>query len=714
MQIIQSIRDKGAAITITVIALALIAFILMDAKSGSNNMNSGSSSSSMGKVNGRSIDKDDFNKRVNVTTAQQEQQNQRKLNNAEIDQVRTQVWNQMVDEKVIYNEADKLGIKFTEKEFSALITSNDPSNPVLNEVLDPNTKQIDQAKVREVINAIKKPKPEVKDMIDVQILDAQRSYNTSIKYYGMISASSYYPTWMEQKDNKESKAFSSISYVAVPYTTISDSTIKVTDEDVQKYIDQHKELFKQDAGRILSYVSFSQLPSVADSIATRNQIMGLKNEFAAETNVKAFISRNSANIPYDSTYKPKAQLKTSFADSIVNTPSNAVYGPFVEGNSYILSRVLGTKMLPDSAGARHILIATVDAQSGQPIMDDSTAKKKADSIYLAIKGGANFALMAAQFSTDQGSKDKGGEYNSIYPGQMVGGFNDYVFNQPVGSMGVIKTEFGYHVIEVTKQKGMSPAYKIAFVAKEIIPSEATISAANMQAIKASAEKEAKQLDAYLQKNGLQKVKVPALVKESDSRVGNLQDARGLVNWAFKADKGDVSEPFSIGNEFVVAVVERIYKKGIADVETARAGGLVENSIREEKKAEQIIKKMGANPTLESVAASMGVQVMTAGADSSLTFNNNIVKEFGSAAEPKLVGASFNKEFQAKVSAPIKGKTGVFIIKVNSIGEKPADAPEAGAAIRLQRIANMRQQEASKWYSELIEKADIKDNRSKFF
>jgi peptidyl-prolyl cis-trans isomerase D len=710
MQIIQAIRDKGAAIVISVIALSLIGFILMDAKQGSNNMSS-SRSSSIGKVNGSSIDLEEFNKRVNQQELQQKQQYQRELTTSQINDIRTQVWNLMVDEKVFYAEADKLGIDFTGKELTAILSANDPNNPVLKEITDENTGQIDQAKLMQVLSTIKKAKGEQSNMIDAQVTNPQRLTSISTKYYAMLSASAYYPSWMEESDKKESKTFANISYVGIPYNVISDSTVKVSDEEIEKYVQEHKDKFKQEAGRMISYVSFSQLPSAADSARTKELVNGLKDEFGKpETNVKSFVAKNSSNIPFDSSYKPKAQLRTAFADSIIKAPVGTVYGPFVEQSNYVLARVLGTKSFPDSVKARHILIPTVDPQSGQPIMEDSVAHKKADSIFAAIKAGADFAAMAKQFSSDPGSKDKGGEYPSITYGQMVPEFNDFVFTKPVGSRDVVKTQFGYHIIEIMSQKGSSLAYKIAFIAKDIIPSEATINSASLEAIKASAEKDSKKLDAYLQKNGLKKIDVPELVKENDYNIGQLQDARQVVNWIFSANAGDVSEPFSLGDQFVVAIVNKIYKKGTQDVQTARP--LAEGAIREQKKAAEIIKKLGANPTLESAAAAYGKQVLIAGADSSLTFKSVVVKEIGE--EPKLVGASFNKDFQTKVSPPIAGTTGVYLVKVNSLGTKAADTPEAAAAIHTERLNTLRTQATVKWYDGLKDKADIKDNRSKSF
>jgi len=708
MQIIQGIRDKGAAIVIVVIALSLIGFILMDAKQGSGTMFS-STSSNIGKVNGSVIEQDEFNKKIRIIEAQEEQQSGTKPSTSRLAQIREQVWNQIVAEKVFYAEAAKLGIDFTSKELSAILSSNDQSNPLLQDkqMIDPATGQLDMSKVSMALNNIKKMKGEQRDMIDAQVIEPQKLTSISTKYFALLNASAYYPAWMEEKDITENKSFATISYVAVPYSVISDSTIKVTDGEIESYVKKHKALFKQEEGRMISYVAFSQLPSADDSARTKGAVEALRNDFINETNVKTFLARNTSTIDFDSNYLPKSKIRSSALDTIIKQSTGSVYGPYVDNGNFVMAKVLGSNTLPDSVGARHILIPTVNPQTGEPIMEDSVAKNRADSIFTAIKNGADFAAMAKQFSSD-GTKDIGGEYPSIYYGQMVPEFNDFVFTKPIGSRDVVRTQFGYHIIEVLKHKGQGPAYKIAFMAKEIMPSEATINKASLDATKLSAEKDPKKLDAYLQKNGLRKVTNPTLIKENDANIGQMQDARQLVRWVFEAKQGDVSDPYSIGDEFVVAIVDKVQKEGTQDVATARP--MVEGIIRDEKKAEQIIKKLGT--TLESAAAAYGKQVLTAGQDSSLTFTSQVINGIG--AEPKLIGASFNKANLNKASAPIAGKTGVYVFKVDAITNKTTDTPDQASQFRAQQVTALRSQSATNWFEALRKKASIKDNRSKFY
>lgn len=710
MQIIQGIRDKGAAIVIVVISLSLIGFILMDAKQGGNNLKAGSSS--IGKVNGSEIDQAEFSKKVQIVETQEEQQSGQKPTTARIAQIRDQVWNQVTAEKIFYSEAAKLGIDFTSSELDKILKTDDQSNPLMQDrsMLDPNTGKLDMSKVGPALANIKKAKGEQWDAINAQIIEPQKLTSVSQKYFALLNASAYYPTWMEEKDAKEAKSFASISYVEIPYQTITDSTIKVTDAEIEAYIKSHKAQFKQEEGRMISYVGFSQLPSAADSAKIKATVESLKADFTTEQNVKNFIARNASVIPYDSTYEPKARVKSSKLDSILAAPQGTVYGPYVDGGSYVLAKLLGTKPVPDSTRASHILFQVNDPQTGKSIMDEAQAKKMADSVLALVKGGADFAALAKQYNTD-GSKNTGGDLGFFgYGGPMVPEFTAGTFGKAVGTKEIVYSRYGYHVIQITGEKNMNPGYRIAFLAKDIIASEETINNASNEAIKLSSEKDIKKLDAYIQKNGLPKVTVPTLIKENDASIGQMQDARQLVRWVFEAKKGDVSDPMPVGDQFVVAMVDKIYPEGTQDIETARP--LAVNAIREQKKAEQIINGLGANPTLETAAAKYAKEIKIAGVDSSLTFKAVSIDSIG--MEPKLIGAIFDKANLNKVAAPLAGKTGVFVFKVNSISEKAANPNEDKVQNRAQQTAALRNLAAANWFEGLRKKATIKDDRSKFF
>ena len=705
MQIIQNIRDKGSAIVIGVIALSLIGFIMMDSRTA--NSRSGSSSS-IGKINGEAID----SKTLLDKVKQLEDQRGGRVSGAEVYQLRQNAWDQIVTEKVLNSEFEKMGLVFSPKELSSILFSEDAPQTLKQAFTDKTTGQYDIEKAKQWWIQAKKAKGDQRDAIESQIVEPLMLQTLATKYSSLLAASAYYPTWMQEKENVDNKSFADISYVAVPYNAISDSTVKISDQELLDYMGQHKNIYKQDGGRIISYVSFSANPSNADTLKAVENLNNLKTTFIADTNAKAFVARNMSAIKFDDSYVAKSKLTMSQKDTIAALSNGVVFGPYLDGNNIVLAKMIGSRQLPDSAKCRHILIATRNAQTGEQILSDSVAKKRIDSIEAAIKGGEDFNKMVLQYSDDAGSKDKKGEYD--FPSFPFNGiareFAETIFYGNTGDKKVVKTDFGYHYIEVLSQKDFQTAYKIAYVAKEILPSDETINGASTQATKLSGEaRDAKALEAYVAKNGLKKIDMPTLIKENDNQLGALLDARQLIKWAFEAKQGDVSEAFNIQDQFIVAVVDKIQPEGLPDAKTARP--MVELTVRNLKKAENITKKLSTAATLEAAAASYSVPVGSAGADSTLIFGAQIINGVGQ--EPKIIGAAFNKAYQTKMSEPIVGTNGVYLIKVNSVGNKTTDIPEVLAATAKEKTASMVQTTYS-FFESLKKLADIKDNRSKIF
>lgn len=715
MSIIQKIRDKGAAIVIAVIALSLIGFLLMDASSGAGRggLFGGDRSTEIGEVNGTKLELDMFNKKVK----QAEAQYGGNVAGAMRQQIQQGIWDQMVGEQVVGTEFKKLGLAFTGKEMSDIMFSDDAPQQLKQAFSDQTTGVYDVEKAKQWWAQTKKLKTEEqREDLNLQIIDPMRLNALYSKYTSMITASLYSPSWEAGRENELNKGFSNISYVAIPYADISDSTIKVTDDDIKKYLEKNKSRYKREAGRLISYVSFNAAPSKEDSTQAFASLEGLKAGLASDTNSKAFVTRNNSVIDFFDGYTLKSKMAMPNKDTIASLPDNVVYGPYLDGKNYVVAKKIGMKIMPDSIKCRHILLGTNDPQTGAVIMADSVAKKKVDSVEAAIKGGADFKTLSDIYSTDQVAKKDSGvmtfDISTIQSENFAKEFADFLLNEKGETKKVVKTQFGWHYIEILDKKHPEPAYKVAYLAKEIVPSTQTVNSANGGAVKLAGQaRDIKAFDKYVADNGLQKVDNPEVIKENDFRLGGLSDARAIIKWAFTAKEGDVAdEPFPVGSDYVVPAVRAKISDGVPDVKSARP--LVESFIRNEKKAAEIKKKLGTPASLEAAAAVYQKQVLTTGADSTLTFNVQLINGVGN--EPKVAGAAFNKEFQTKISPVIAGNTGVFIIKVNSITMKPAD----DASMQAQAMAAKNQQDMqaalSQSFNALKKLADIADKRSKFF
>ncbi|MEO6329594.1 MAG: peptidylprolyl isomerase, partial [Ginsengibacter sp.] len=445
MSIIQTIRDKGAAIVIGVIALSLIGFLLMDARSGAGKGLFGGNNTTIGSINGSDIEINEFNSKVKI--AEQQYQNPNRQ------QVMQTVWDQITGEKIVTEQFEKLGITFTPQELSAIILSEDAPQQLKQAFSDPKTGQYDIEKARQWLKETKKSKnEEQREAISTQVIEPLRLSSLYGKYTAMIAGSIYIPAWLTVKENEEIKQFANISYVAIPYRDVSDSTVTVTDNDIENYISKNKIKYKQEGGRLISYVSFSSSPNVKDSILTKAMVLALKNTFISDTNPKAFISRNISATNYFDVYVLKSKMQGAFKDSIISLPDGGLYGPYLDAANYVLAKKISTKILPDSIKCRHILIGTTDSQTGQPIMEDSVARQKIDSIEGALKGGADFDKLETIYSTDKvAHKDNGVmtfDLASIQSENFAKEFADFLLNEKGETKKVVKTQFGWHYIEI--------------------------------------------------------------------------------------------------------------------------------------------------------------------------------------------------------------------------------------------------------------------------
>ncbi|MDO9156447.1 MAG: peptidyl-prolyl cis-trans isomerase, partial [Sediminibacterium sp.] len=574
------------------------------------------------------------------------------------------------------------------------------------EFTDPKTGVFKVDDAKRAFAQIKKSKnAEQIKMINSGYIEPTIQNSLRNKYQNLLIQSVYVPKWMVEKQQADNNAIASASYVYYPYVAVSDSSIKVSDADINNYVKKHSNEFKkEEETRSIAYVTFSAAPTSADSAATLAQINDLKAAFAASSDAAAFLGKVGTELAFYNSYFGGSRIQVANKDSIIRLPVGGLFGPYVDGNNYVLAKMVGIKQWPDSVTVRHILIGTNDPQSGQQVRDDSTGKKLVDSIQTAIKNGADFNTLVTKYSDDGGSKEKGGVYDYFPQGQMVIPFNDFAFDNPVGAKGVVKTDFGYHYIEILGQKNRAPAYKIAYLAKPIISSNETMNEANTAAASfASSAKGSKEFN-----DNAAKLAKPILsateIKQNDFTVGTMANTRSLVRWIYENKEGAVSDPTEVGDQIIVAMVTSVNKAGLMGANEARP--LVEGLIRNDKKAKIIIETKMKGSSLEEIAKSSGSSILRA---DSLSFGSGFINGVGN--EPKIVGAAFNKAVQGKVADLIAGSSGVFAVKGETVAAKPSDAlPETvkQALIQNRKMAIYRSIEA------LRKAATVKDYRFSFY
>ena len=706
MSVIQNIRDKYAVLVIALIALSLVGFVMMDAFVNRGRGSMFSNTTSVGKVNGKSIDRNDFEKKITNTQAMYGQ-------GADREQLIGMVWNQAIDELVMNEEYNKVGLSFTAKELNDNLFGNNPPDWMKQQFGDPAKGEpfrLNEAK--QYFANVKKQKnnPQIDLFYEAYIQQPIINNTLRQKYMALLTQSVYVPKWIAEKQISDNNAISNISYVSIPYASINDTTIKITDADVMAYVSEHKSEFKQDEEtRGISYVSFSASATSADSVTAKQQVLDLKSELQSTTDVQSFLGRVGTELPYNDAYTLVSLISVPFADSIKRLGDGQMFGPYIDGKNYAIAKMIGRRTMPDSVKCRHILIKTSD--KGQTTLADSVGKKRVDSIEAAIKGGADFNAMVLKYSDDAGSKDKKGEYDftSVQFTTLSKEFSEVIFYGKVGDKKVVKVENstygGYHYIEVLEQKKIEMAFKIAYLEKPILPSQETVNNATTAAQQfAASSKNKKQFDENVTKENKQSLSASE-IKENDFSISGLGSSRSMVRWVYEKQLGDISEPTELDEKIIVAVISEVNPKGTMPVSKARP--LTEVYIRNEKKAQQILNSIKGN-TLEEIATANKTTVMKA---DSISFVMPFIPNIGN--EIKVAGAAFNKNIVGKVSTAIAGATGVFVVKVEKIDAKPSD----GNTAEMLRTNLENQQKNSLGYRsvEALKKAaTIKDYRFTFY
>ncbi len=702
MSLIQQIRDRAAWIVFGAIALSLLAFIVQDAFYRKGSLTG--SGSTVGKINGASIEHDVFEHKVSFYEQMNNGQTQRS-------QLIGQVWDYMVNQDLIEQETDKLGIAVTGNELSDILFGNNPPQFMQQLFSDPKTGQYDANTARKQFAAIKSrtDDPQVKNFNEAYI-EPQLLQTKAEKYQSLISGGVYVPKWMSEKMNADANAISKASYVYVPYTSISDSTVKVSADEMDAYIKKHSKQFERDEEtRTISYVSFSGAPSANDSASVRNEVNQLKTGFSTATDVKTFLTSKGDETQYYNSVIGGKEIKQAIKDTLFKLSPGEMYGPYIDGSNYVIAKMIAKQEIPDSAKVRHILVAThqQDQSSGQlvAIRDDSTAKKRLDSAIALIKNGASFDSVVAKYSDDPGSKDKGGVYDYFPSGQMDESFNDFAFTGKVGETKVVQTVYGYHYVEILGQHGSETGYKIAYLSKPIVASPETDNAASNAASQfAAASRNQQEFEANAKKQKLT-VLPSQEFKQNDFTIPGVGESRELVRWAYDNKPGTVSDPQNISDNYVVALLSGVSEKGLASPTAVQQ--TVEPVVRNEKKAKIIIAQQMKGSTLEQVAQNAHQPVQKV---DSLNFSAFVVPVLGN--EPQFIGASFNKQLLNKLSAPIAGNSGVFVLR--SEGVSGTSNIGATAEMQKQQIEQMLKQQAGQAITALKKAADIKDYRSKFY
>ena len=705
MAVLNKIRQRSL-ILIFIIALALFAFVIGDLFKNSDAL-SAKSQNTVATINGKNIDRNAFLQKVE---AAQRQAGPSATNT----QVVNRVWNQELRNAVIGTQLDQLGLSVEKDQMRDLLKTTLAKSPeFLNE-----SGVFDQNKLNEYIANLKETSPAgyqswVNYENSLASNGLQQSYFNMVKA-GLVGTLAEGELAYNLEGNKVD-----VKLVQIPYSSIVDSTVAVSKSDISSYIKDHKKEYTVDASRDIKYVEFKEVASIADENAIKAQLTYLlKNReeyntvtktnetitgFVKASNSEAFVNANS-DIKFDDRFVFKSGLPKVAADAIFNLNIGEVYGPYKDGANYKLSKLVAVKQIPDSAKVRHILIPFVGARSAKPdvVKTEEQAKVTADSLAKILKyNRAKFPEFVKAFSSDQGSVNKEGRYDWHPYNTMVPEFNTFEFEGKKGDLGVVKTAFGFHIIEIEGQKNKSKAVQVATISRKIEPSETTVDKVFRDASNFEIEASKNNFDEVAKTNNYT-VRPVNDIKVLDENIPGIGSQRPIVRWAFNNDVsvGDTKR-FTVPGGYAIVKLVAVNKAGLMNVEDASAKALP--IIRKLKKAEMIKSRISAT-TLEDVAKAENKTIKTL---SAINMKNPTIS--GAGREPLVVGTAFGLA-EGETSGLITGEKGVFMLKVTKITPaiKLGNYQAFANRVESQKAAVV----SSKLYNALKDAADIEDNRAK--
>lgn len=690
MAVLNSIRKRGIFL-ILIIAMALFAFILSDIIT--KGTSAGDIQNVVASVNGEEVSREEFMTKV-------ENYSRNLGPNASQSVAMKQVWDQELRTILFNQQAESLGLQVSEEELNDQMALTLANNPTFQD----ENGMYNEAKVVEYVAAIRS-NPSMKAEWDL-FINGLREGLLQQKYVNLVRSGMITTLAEGEQQYHFENDKINIEYVQVPYDKIADEDVDVTDAEIEKYVRANPDQFEVDPMVDIEYVSFKEEPSVEDIEAAKTEVQELAVEFENTEDFELFITDHS-DTPFNDRWLAQENLPDNIKDTLLTLPQGKVYGPYKDGpTTFKISKIVAARQLPDSAEARHILIPIGLNRTDSITRTPTQAKNFADSLLVELqKNKSKFTTFVEDYSSDSGSVENGGHYDYFGYNTMVAPFRDFVFEGNVGDMGVVETQFGYHIIEVEGQKNIHPVYKIATVSKAIEPSESTLSLVFSESAKFEEAARDGDFAQVAADKGLTPKPVNRIGK-LDSNIPGIGNNRTIINWAFEegTSVGDVKR-FNVNDSYVVAYLTRKSdKKSLMSVSEASA--IVTPILKKQKKA-QLIREGISGSTLQEVASSQNVTVKTA---SALTRSNPTIA--GAGTEPLVVGKAFGVG-QGQTTELIDGEAGVYQVRVLSVTEAPALDNYAAYANQLNSI-NTQSTINKNVFEALKKKADIEDNRADFY
>ena len=720
MAVLGKIRALGPVALISVIGLALFAFVF---STGTGTVTDAFKSDEFNQsrvaiVNGIEMDRSDFMRNVDNI----EQQNRGSRSSI---QTMNSVWESELKKLILQSEYEKIGISVEREMMRDLLRNNLSSFADFQN----DNSEFDEQILNQFISNLKEISPETIELQGSLVnYESWNNFENSVAsqgleqlYYNLIDAGIHTSLFEGEESHYNSNDLVDFRYVKIPFSSITDDEIKITKSDVNEYINDNESVYSSDPTRDLIYVRFDEKPSETDEsdfMTALEELTEDRVEYDINSNEKItykgfkntennedYINTNSAIKLYDS-YVFKTSLSPKFADEIFNLDKGELFGPYKEDGFVKTTKLIDTKILPDSAKVRHILIPYMGSFRSGPNDSKSKdeAKKTADSINNVLKRNRVKFNSLLSLSSDQVSNENDGVIEFAYIDGFAPEFRDFSFEKRVGAIDVVETDFGFHIIEILSQGTKQKAIKVGNLALKIEPSERTRDSIYSLASKFEIAVNSDNFREYAKEIGM-KVSPVNNIAELDENIPILGKQRNIIRWAYDAntDVGDIKR-FNISEGgYAIVMLSSVNDKGMMSYDKSSITALP--IVKNKKKAEKIISNTNFSD-IDQIANQYGLQVESA---LSVNLNNPVISGVGN--EPAVVGYAMgiNKE---TTSQAIIGESGVFYIYVT---ERRKAASLDNYMSLINNINSSRtSQIRSNAYNALKDKAEIVDYRATFY
>lgn len=701
MALISKIR-RNFWLVLILLGMALASFVIMDIL-GSKSSGGLFNQTTVAEIDGQKIDYMEF------------QNTERALFSGGQDPYasRASLWEYLLSKVLVTKQAESLGLGVGKDELMDLQFGANPSPVIMNAFTNPQTGVLDREQLNQVRQAIETGQ-ELNETFRFSWSEQEKQIQTlkiQDKITNLVTKAMYTPSFLVEVSNQFGSESADAAFVKVPFDAVSDADAALTDADYSAYLNENKKRYTNDEEtRTIDYIAFDVVPSVEDSAAILERMTTLGEEFKTTTNDSLFVANNEGVL--STVYSKLEDFTGELKNQIGGLSKGEVAGPFIETNSYVLLKLVDSRVIADSVKARHILKST-ETQSLE------SARMAIDSLrQLLVSGKESFDSLAIKNSDDPGSGYNGGDLGTFAQGRMVKQFNDACFiNSTEGGLYTVTTQFGVHLIQVEKIifNDREPKYMAALISQPIIPSEKTQEAVFDEANKLLTENRTlAALEEKLKASDELSISTSRPLEKNDyffQELGGGESSRSMIKWAFTAKPGEVSPTIYDYNDnvnyftktYVIAGLKEINPPGLMSVENAKLN--IESLVKNKKKGEILKTKINATSGLSAVAGQFATDVDT---------SYNVTYAQGSAefaGEPMVVAKVFGLD-AGKVSSPVVGNTGVYVLQ--TIEKRPSIAINNMPYAKLAVTSAARSSVSYRLWDALKKQADITDNRSRFY